>query len=236
MVALIDGDIVAYRSAASCEPNKSGKTEREPLNVALFRCNDLMHRILQETKSEFHKTFISGPDNFRYAIDPNYKANRVDTVRPEWLQPVREHLVVEWGAHVSDGIEADDNLGIEQTEETIICSIDKDLLQIPGRHFNFVSGVMADVDERQGWINFYTQLIMGDRADNIPGYDGLMRQKVPQKLQWAIDDLEQANSDQDMYDIVYNMYYTASGLDRFKTNCQLLYIQRKEGDTFRVPE
>lgn len=195
-----------------------------------------MHRILHETNSSSYKGFISGPENFRYAIDPEYKANRRDTVRPEWLQPIREHLVVQWNAHVSDGIEADDNLGIEQTEDTIICSIDKDLLQIPGKHYNFVSGDFKEIDTRTGWINFYTQLIMGDKSDNIPGYDLLMRQKVPQKLQWAIDALEQADSIRTMYEVVYDMYENAAGIDRFNMNCQLLYIQRKEGDSFRVPE
>lgn len=233
-IALVDGDIVCYRAAASCEPNKSGKTEREPLNLAVLRCNDLMNRILHDTNSEFHKTFISGPDNFRYAIDPNYKANRVDVQRPEWLQPVREHLVVQWGAHVSDGIEADDNLGIEQTDETIVCSIDKDLLQLPGRHYNFVSGVFSTVDEHQGWVNFYTQLVLGDRADNIKGYDGLMRQICPKFLMPVLERIREADTTLQMYQVVHEIYEL--GDDALYRNAQLLYIQRKEGDSFRVPE
>jgi 5'-3' exonuclease len=236
MISLLDLDIVAYRAAASCEPNKS-KSEREPLNVALLRCNDLMHRILHETQAESYKGFISGPDNFRYSIDPSYKANRKDVPRPEHLQQVREHLVVEWNAHVSDGIEADDNLGIHQSQgggETIICSIDKDLLQIPGKHFNFVTNTFSEVNEQEGWANFYIQLIMGDRADNIQGYDGKMRQKVPQFLQPLIDDIKFEQSPLEMYKIVKDVYEL--GEEALFRNAQLLYIQRKEGDQFVIPE
>lgn len=228
-IALVDGDIVCYRSAASCEPNKS-KAEREPLKEALFRMNDLMYRILNDTGSEHFKAFISGPDNFRYGIDPTYKANRTDKPRPEYLQDCREILVVDWSAVVSDGIEADDNLGIEQTDDTIICSIDKDLLQIPGRHYNFVTGEFKEIDEHTGWVNFYTQLIMGDRSDNILGYDGKMRQKVPQFLQGYIDQLCEAESPRDMLGIVESIYELGS--ESLRTNAQLLYIQRREGDSW----
>lgn len=205
--------------------------------MAIARCDDLMKRILNDTGSSEYQSFISGPDNFRYAVDPLYKANRKDKARPEWLQDVREHLVLQWGARVSDGIEADDDLGIAQTEETVICSIDKDLLQIPGRHFNFVSGAHAVVDERTGWINFYTQLIMGDRADNIPGYDGKMRGVVPKFLQPKIDFLHSLEKPFQMYDFVYDLYHDEGlGHDRFNTNCELLYILRNPEEYWHAPE
>lgn len=224
---------MGYRSAASCEPNKS-KAEREPLSEALFRMNDLMYRILNETGAVEYKAYISGPENFRYTIDPTYKANREGKPRPLYLQDLREVLVVDWHAVVSDGIEADDNLGIAQTSETVICSIDKDLLQIPGKHFNFVTGVWSDIDEHTGWVNFYTQLIMGDRSDNILGYDGKMRQKVPQFLQPVIDMITEAPNDRSMYDIVHGFYEL--GEEAMHSNAQLLYIQRTEGDMWRVPD
>lgn len=194
----------------------------------------MMQRILDETQSSSYKAFISGPDNFRYAIDPNYKANRTDVPRPEWLQPIRERLVVQWNAHVSDGIEADDNLGIEQTDDTVICSLDKDLLQIPGKHYNWVNQEWKTVDERTGWINFYTQLIMGDRADNIQGYDGKMRNKVPQFLEPVISYIQGCETPRQMYDKVEGVYEL--GQEALFRNAQLLYIQRSEGDTWRVPE
>lgn len=235
MIALLDLDIVGYRSAASCEPNKV-KLEREPLPFAIARCDELMRRILHETNARSYKGFISGPDNFRYSIDPNYKANRVNTVRPEWLQPVREHLVVNWNAIVSDGIEADDNLGISQCmeyDETVICSIDKDLLQIPGHHYNFVTGVWTHISPLEGWKHFYTQLIMGDKSDNIPGYDGLMRPKIPKFLQPIIDSINACHSEQAMYQVVSDVYEL--GEEALQRNGTLLYIWRQPDDKWIIP-
>lgn len=115
MIALIDGDLICYRCAASVEPSKE-RPERGTLEIALARCEDLMQRIMSETKADSHEVYISGEENFRYTIDPTYKANRAGKPRPVYLQDVREYLVVRWGAVVSDGIEADDNLGIRQTQ------------------------------------------------------------------------------------------------------------------------
>ncbi len=232
MIALVDGDIVAYRSAASVEPSKT-RPDRGTLDIAIARCEDLMQRIMSDTKANSHRAFISGEDNFRYQIDPNYKANRKDVPRPLYLQNLREYLVVQWGAEISDGIEADDNLGIYQTDDTIICSIDKDLLQIPGAHYNFVRNEFYTIDEHQGWVNFYTQLIMGDKSDNIKGYDGLMRQVVPKFLMPIIQDISDATSPQRMYQIVEGIYEL--GAEALSRNAQLLYIQRCEGDQWHVP-
>lgn len=231
----MDGDIVAYRTAASCQPNQKGKTELEPLSEALFRCDELMKRIMHATGSSEHKTFISGAENFRYSIDPMYKSNRVDKPRPEWLQPVREHLVVNWGAHVSDGVEADDNLGIHQTGDTVIASIDKDLLQLPGRHYNFVSDVHTVIDEAQGWRNFYGQLILGDKSDNIPGYDGKMRPKPPNFLLPYFEQLDALSEPADMFQVVLPLYESNLGYERMIMNCNLLYLLRHTEDRYQVP-
>jgi hypothetical protein len=195
-----------------------------------------MRRILHETGADRYQAYISGSENYRYAIDPTYKANRVDVVRPLWLQPVREHLVLNWNAQVCDGIEADDMLGIEQTqagEETIIASIDKDLKQIPGRHYNFVLNEFDHVSPRQALLNFYTQLIMGDKSDNILGYDGKMRQKIPQFLYPIMEQLHQCESESTMFETVREIYEL--GDNALLRNGQLLYIQRCEGDSWQFP-
>ena len=111
--ALIDGDLVVYRCAASCE--KQGILI-EPLEIALARVDELMRRILYEVGAVTYQVFLTGSNNFRYKYNPDYKANRRDTKRPEWLEPCREHLIVKWNAQLSDGCEADDMLSIAQTK------------------------------------------------------------------------------------------------------------------------
>jgi len=230
MMALIDGDIVCYRCAASCQ--KQGAVV-EPLEVALARTDDLMHRIIYETESTSYRVFLSGSENFRYAVYPAYKANRKDMAKPEYLQQVREHLVVAWKAELSDGIEADDEMGIAQYSEysqhrssTTIASIDKDMLMIPGRHYNFVTNEFTEVSTLDGIKHFYLQLILGDRADNIPGYDGKMRSAsaIPKFLQPLVNDLNECTDEEDM-DILVKEAYTDQ--DQYEINKKLLWILRE---------
>ncbi len=240
--ALIDGDIVAYRCAAVAENEDEVR--------ACLQANEMMNRLLYETNAMGHKCFLTGDDNFRYRIYPDYKANRKDTYRPRHLQAVRASLVSEWGAVVSDGVEADDLMGIEQCLSpdgtTIIVTIDKDLLMIPGLHYTFETSGMSKktgirwtkpavlqyITPLEGLRKFYGQLIMGDRADNIPGYDGLMRLKVPQFLLSSMSYLEDCGNEYEMFEHVRNMYNN----DEQMLMCgQLLWIQRKENDIWNFP-
>lgn len=234
MIALIDGDIVAYRSAASCEPSKQ-RLYQEPVEVAILRANDLMTRILHETSADSYRCFLTGSDNFRMEYNPLYKANRADTPRPEWLQPVREHLVSFWAASVEDGQEADDAMGIYQMsgpEDSIICTIDKDLLMIPGKHYNFITGEFREQSTVGAKRRLYYQLIMGDRTDNIFGFDGLARQTVPKKMQSLMDELDSYDSELDMCSFVRDLY---NDDERFLMNARCLYIRQKEGEIWDLP-
>lgn len=107
MIALIDGDIVAYRCSAACE--------NEPVEIALIRTYDMMQNILDETGASSYKCFLSGDNNFRYTINPDYKQNRKDKVDPIHRQACKDFLVSDWNAIVVDGYEADDALSMEQT-------------------------------------------------------------------------------------------------------------------------
>jgi hypothetical protein len=85
--------------------------------------------------------FLSGVGNFRHSIATraSYKGNRAGSVPPKHLSAIRSHLVTKWNAVLSAGEEADDLIGIAMTAEpdSVSCSIDKDLLQLPGRHYDF---------------------------------------------------------------------------------------------------
>lgn len=217
---LVDGDIVAYRCAASCL--RQGVCV-DPVEIAQLRVNELMYRIVQETEATEYKVFIGGTDNFRKAIYPAYKANRKDTEKPPWLEPCREQLIVEWQAVVVNGMETDDMLGIEQGPGTVIASIDKDLLMIEGRHYNFVKNEFYNISPVDGLRHFYFQLIMGDRSDNIPGYDGIMRIKPPKFLLPKIAELEACSTEEEMDQLVGEMYTDKA---QYEINKKLLWILR----------
>jgi DNA polymerase-1 len=59
-------------------------------------------------------------------------------------------------------------------EERVIAAIDKDLLTIPGRHFNWrkESQAITEVDEAAANYNFMHQTLCGDRTDGYPGLPG----------------------------------------------------------------
>jgi DNA polymerase-1 len=229
--ALIDGDIVCYRSAASCE--KQGVVV-EPVEVAIMRVNDLMSRILQDTQSDTYKAYLTGSDNYRMEYNPDYKGNRKDTPRPAWLQPCREHLVMQWNASVEDGQEADDAMGIEQmaSKDTVICSIDKDLLMIPGEHYDFVKGIKREQFAIPAIRHFYWQLIMGDRTDNIFGFDGKARQTVPKFLEPIINELGSYDDELDMFEFVRGLYLDDK---RLLMNGICLWIRRNPDEIWKFP-
>lgn len=250
MIALIDGDIVAYRSAASCEPTKT-RPNREIKDVAILRAEEAIRNIILATKADSYRVFLSGSNNFRKTLYPAYKANRT-TPPPPYLADVGSYLILEHNATISDGNEADDEMGIEQSKhvgwsdlgldggDSVICSIDKDLHMILGNHYNFVTGEKKFVDEKTGLFNFYRQLIFGDRSDNIPGYDGKMRNIMapPKFLEPVIQDLQACETELEMYDVVEQMYLyevDALGLDQMHINAQLLYIQKKVDDKWISP-
>jgi 5'-3' exonuclease, N-terminal resolvase-like domain len=217
MVNLIDADIVAYRAASSCEPTKA-KPHLEPLQVALWRLNDMIERICIATNSQDIECYLGGSDNFRYKIYPQYKGNRTKE-KPHYLEACRELLVTQYKATVVNYMETDDALGIAQTKydgNSRIVSLDKDLLQCPGYHFNWVTGVHKLVSP----------------------LDGKLRSECPKfsaKLQEPIDEMTE---EWDMFHYVEGIYdpewQCLEQLEIMKRNAQLLYILKEE-DVYWTP-
>lgn len=122
-------------------------------------------------KGEF---YLTGPTNFRnyIAVQKEYKGNRVQ-LKPKHYKALRSYLIDKCGAKVSHDQEADDELGIEADKypdgKVVIVSNDKDLDQVVGYHYNWVTKEQYYIDDEQAIRLFYKQLLMGDAVDNIPG-------------------------------------------------------------------
>lgn len=213
MIALLDGDIIAYRCAATAQNDSEW--------VATSRTNILVEQILHEVSAKESHIYLSGEKNFRHAIYPAYKANRT-APKPVHLEACKKFLIDNWNAVVTNGIEADDALGINQKADTIICSIDKDLLQIPGNHYNFVKKEFKEVSEQEGWLSFYTSLLVGDATDNIKGCPGIGKAKAPRILAGC-------ETEEEMFDACRMTY---NDDDMMFLNGHLLYIWRKENDNW----
>lgn len=206
----------------------AASAENDPVEVAYMRIDQMIHSILDTTGANTYRGFISGGSNFRHEIYPEYKANRKDMVDPRWRSACKEYLVREWAAEVTDGYEADDALGINQTADTIICSIDKDLDQVPGLHYSWPivrkgsivrEGKIYEVSEIEGLRSFYRSLLVGDRTDNIFGVDGIGKIKAAK----MIDNLE---TEEEMFERVAELYQ--GDMDRLLVNGKCLWIMREE--------
>jgi predicted nucleic acid-binding protein len=237
VINLLDGDLIAYRASASCEPTKA-KPHLEPPEVAIWRLHDMIERICIATNSQDIECYIGGSDNFRYKIYPDYKANRTKE-KPHYLEACRELLVTQYSATIVNNYETDDALGIAQTKydgNSRICSLDKDLLQISGWHYQWVQGLSILVSPLDGLRTLYKQAILGDKSDNIKGFDGSLRSSCPKfvaKLQEPIDVMTE---EKEMYDYVTSVYLDASNTqEALDINMQLLYVLRKEDEYWIKP-
>jgi DNA polymerase-1 len=175
-----------------------------------------MREILEETQASSYKVYLTGINNFRKEIYPEYKANRIGAPKPKHLAATVEFLINEWKAETTDGYEADDALGMEQTEDTVICSIDKDLLMIPGHHWNFVKKETTIINELEGIRQLYRQSLIGDTSDNIFGVKGVGKVGASK----LIDHLE---DEKEMYEMVKEKYQNDQ---RLLVNLNCLWIWR----------
>lgn len=220
MRAFIDGDIVAYSCAIY--------NEEYGWDACMGDIDALMRRILETTGADEQQTYITGSGNFRYNIYSEYKANRRGKPTPRYRHEAEAYLVGEWGARVTEGCEADDALGSGITAEqdrSVCCSIDKDLMMIPGTHYNWRRNEFYEVDDVSGLRHFYKQLLIGDTVDNIVGVRGIGVKKAGKFL----DDVV---TEKDMFDIVRTLYKDD---ERLLMNGRLLWIWRKENDIWESP-
>jgi DNA polymerase-1 len=224
----LDLDIYSWRSAAA--------SENEDLPIAIYRLEEAIDKTLNAVGADEFSGFLSGENNFRYTVFPEYKKNRKDMVRPRHLTDLKTYLQKKYNAVVSDGCEADDLLGIEQSKstDTIICGLDKDLLQVPGKHYSFeISGTSPKTGER--WVReerfqevsewdglrfFYTQLLVGDSTDGIKGAAGIGKVKAAAIIEPYTDEKE-------LFDAVRACYGSD---EEMLMNARCLYIWRKPSD------
>ena len=217
--ALIDADIMLYRAA--------WKHEGDDIENAYETIDAMFEHIFYVTKCVSYIGFLTGRLNFRKEIAKTkpYKGNRKDMPMPEHFDDIREYLIENWKCEVVNGMEADDALGICQTEmdKTVICSIDKDLLQVQGYHYNWNKNEISFISEYDAWHKLYSQTLSGDSTDNIMGIPRVGEKKAKKILEECFDE-------RDAFVVSLNAYsnfYTESedvAMELFKENRDLVHI------------
>ena len=232
MFAIIDSDLIAYRISFACK-DESETHAKYSLNNYV---NDILVRGVDKAYPDCFvdqwKFYLTGGNNYRFDIAKTavYKGNRV-APKPQHLPALRKHLVDEWGAVVIEGSEADDAVATHATElgynNSIITSVDKDLDQIPGWHYNFVKDIAYHITPEEGMYRFYKQILTGDSADNIIGLKGIGPVKADKILDECDTEVKLYNACVQAYD---------GNAERVLENAQLLWLRRYEGQMWEPPK
>jgi len=220
----IDGDIGVYRVGFA--------SQDVPVHFARARMDTWIGDICRACNTMDYKVFLTSEDksNFRYELYPEYKANR-KSPKPTWYNELRSHIISNHPTEVAFGVEADDLLGIAQSDSTILASIDKDLDQIPGKHYDFVKDILYEVSKEKAERFFWYQLLMGDSTDNIKGIPGCGTKTASRILDSAIKAAEYPLL---VYE-AYEKYYGKQAMEMMILNGRLVKIQRDKDEPLWLP-
>ncbi len=224
--------------------------ETAPIEYALATVKNIIGYVQKELNISEYRGYLTDNDNepnFRMLIKGNkpYKANRKELIKPVHYDTIREYLINHQPTTMVSGQEADDALGIEQSRrglDTVIASIDKDLLQVPGNHFNLMTGDYIRATDPGtlelskngkttklmgvGFKWFCAQMLLGDTVDNIVGLGGygpVLTHKTLKSIYGV----------RELWDSVVRLY-EASGKteEQLWGTANLLWIRREENQTF----
>lgn len=230
LTPLVDSDYLVYRVGFAVKDD-------EPLEYALATVRSAVNNIWDRfPNSRNHgQLFLSGKGNFREDIATLqvYKGNRDPANKPKYYDDIREYMIKHQGAQVVDGMEAEDRVGILQyaakDKSTVIVGVDKDLLCIPGWHYNPVKDVFCYVTLDEANTHFWKQVLTGDRVDNIQGIPG-MGPKTANKI---IDPVAgDWNAMHAAVENAYTQHFGDRGWEYMDENAKLIWILRKEGETY----
>ena len=228
-IALVDADFLqlVYRIGFS--------TEDEPVGIAKARLTEWLEDFIYvKLKADHYLAWITGKSNYRYDIAKTvpYKGNRKDVLRPKHYEALREHLVKRHDAIVTVGEEADDTVAIDSTkllDECWIVHVDKDLDQLQGWHYNPVRDDRYYVSDFDAYKAFCTQLLTGDRIDNIPCLAGIGPKKAAKAL-------AEATTKEELLEAAFAKYQELGHTTEYFTEqAQLLWLRRYEGQIWQVP-
>lgn len=249
---LIDGDVLIWRVAVVAQTNidfGDGPVCIPDKGVARDRIESLVNKWTHATKSRNVIVTLSDIPSgagrrqgtyWRHDLLPSYKAHRPDR---ESKQPplllfdyIRTRLQDLFECVVFPRCEADDVMGIMATSpaydhlgDRIICSIDKDMAQIPGRLYNPAHperGVVNVTPDFAEWLHYY-QALVGDVTDNYKGCPGIGTKKATELLeslneQFGVHELGELNPELSVARwAVTRMAFLSRGQDYEQTLTQL---------------
>lgn len=248
---LIDADTLVYRVGFLALPDeeayrkaivKSFEITIEECLRAFLKC----HGTKGFSAIENGLYFTSRGVSLRSEFDQEsvYKEHRKHVAKPKYVSQMKEEIQSRYpclDVPLELG-EADDALSIKAHQyrktatDYIICGCDKDLWQIPGYHYNYLKKECEYVTEQEANRFFFKQLLMGDKADNIPGLHGI----GPVKANYILGDETDVEALWDLVLGAYISHYSVSLTEDEITDiiyerANKLWLRRKEGEIWVPP-
>lgn len=227
-IGIIDLDSCVFSIGYAKDCIKSNKQLEEHSDL-------LMNSILTKSECTGYIGYIKGNETIkdRLVFNSEYKQNR-KSGKPEYWEYVKQYLIDKWNAIEVHGMEVDDAVNITRLklENSSIIAIDKDLLTLEGRHYNWRKDEWNENDKNDAAYNFWCSMITGDVADNIKG--------IPKKgIKFAENLLTGVGHNSIMNELIFHEYLkefgSNKGIEEFYKNYKSLrMLDEKEG--FIIPE
>ncbi len=182
MRPLIDGDVLRYEIGFAAETGWQGENIPPFDYVAELLDSRIANICAIVGATSEPIIYLTGKTNFRNDIAKKQKYKERPSIKPWHYQNLSAYLLGQYNCIVSEGMEADDLMSIEQTKSnedhsipekaplqarTIICTRDKDLRQVEGWHYGWELGAQPQFGpELVGTVGY---IRLNARRDSIKG-------------------------------------------------------------------
>ena len=224
MKVIFDADSLIYASCFRSSKDRKDNDDLFETDVAVafdkFKTNfDKLIDYLDDIVWVNEIVFCNGSkNNFRNNITDTYKANRTSN-RPPILGELHSIVKKSYYSFYGDGVETDDvvaTLWAEEVEKNgidsvIIMSLDKDYKQFPCWFFDYhyKRRELIKITQDEADNNFYSQMIIGDSADNINYCKGFGKA-------YTIKAFKDSNNEYSLLNRTYRLYKEIHGDDAKK--------------------
>lgn len=184
---VIDADMLVYPISQVCRQEIDWDDDLTTVSVDVGQAQEMISTRLESWMQELQAQDVilcfTGPNNWRAAVDSEYKAHRKGP-KPPGFRALTSWCFGSFNSLLWVGFEADDILGCLASEceergfedQWVMVSGDKDLDTVPGYHHDFnrdLPGVVRYVSELEADRWHMQQTLQGDATDGYKGCPGV---------------------------------------------------------------
>lgn len=207
------------------------------------------------TRYDVELVFSGKGEKIRNSFDKEsiYKEQRAKAKKPVYIEEMMFDIRSNYnysvgGVALSTSLvspswgEADDFVSclawieLENNNPYMIAGCDKDLLQIPGLHYNYLKKTTKEISVEEANRNFFIQLLMGDVADSVPGLRGIGYKRATYILGGLTDPHDMYEAVENAYIKHYNKEFTPDEIaEMIYERANKLWLRRKDDEIWTPP-